>query len=133
MKWEQKLVVQTSKTVVSNMFISCRMQARRQLLQSDKVFGDQKKCRASLNCVKFFTDWVYDLCPELLRMASKLATNTGDIEACSEDDKQNESLDEFAQARLRSFAKSHKRIELNFTILNMGVVCVCTVGSLPHE
>lgn len=55
-------------------------------------------------------------------MASKLAKNTGEIEDCYEDEKQNECFDDSEQARLRALAKSGKRNRVDYFNVKDGVI-----------
>lgn len=84
------------------MFLFHKLQPRQQLLESDKFFGYVNKYRTYLIFVNSFADWVYDLFPKLLHMASKLATHTGGIEDCYDNGKKNEFLNDSQQSRFKT-------------------------------
>ena len=73
LRWEQKLVTQTFKTLRVNAFIAWRMSVKRELLASHSRFGGLDRYRQVLNSVQYLADFSLDASRELLSFANKLA------------------------------------------------------------
>lgn len=66
MKWEQKFVTQTLKTLAVNSFITWRMHPEKDIFQRNSLFRSFDSFRLSLNSVSPIADFVFDLCKDLL-------------------------------------------------------------------
>lgn len=72
LKWEQKIVSQTFKTLAVNSFIAWRMTTRKDLLQSKETFQSVDCYRRNLNKIQSLADFVYDVSKELVLYSEKL-------------------------------------------------------------
>lgn len=77
LKWEQKLVSQTFKTVAINAFIGWRMSEKAQLLEDKVQFGTLDSYRDALNSVESLADFIYVASRELLAYAENLSKLDG--------------------------------------------------------
>lgn len=108
LKWEQKIVSQTLKTVAINAFLAWRMFKRQEILQSDTELKSLESFRNSLNRVQATADFMSDIATDLLNYASTL----------HDDENRNEDLPEgitgTEKETLISMAKVRKRKRLGF-------------------
>lgn len=112
--WEQKIVLQTLKTLVVNAFLAWRMSQRRDLLKSSDVFRGVEQFRSALNNVQSYGDFVHDLAPELLRYAEGLGP-------VSENELEQVSLGDPEGVRLSDLAKRRPGRRVNFFNTSEGV------------
>ena len=106
LRWEQKLVIQTLKTLAVNAFTSYRLQCKAHLLESRDAFGGMKRFRDFLNTVQSLADFIYDVSGELLQHADGLQVSS------AVPDVMNAPAGNISKAclsRLSSLAKSRKR------------------------
>ena len=107
LKWEQKIVSQTLKTLAINAFIAWRMAEKESLLQSKEAFGSLEKFRASLNKVQSLADFIHDVSRELLAHAEILKRTDGLSE---EDETMEVTADEIVHLRALAVSRKKKRI-----------------------
>lgn len=69
LRWEQKLIVQTIKSVVANAYILFETTQRMDLLNGNNSFPGIEKYRVVINLQSSFGNFTFDLCPQLLRYA----------------------------------------------------------------
>ncbi|PXF43292.1 hypothetical protein BWQ96_06931 [Gracilariopsis chorda] len=100
MKWEQKVVTQTLKTLSVNAFISWRMSQKRDLLQSKETFRSLKSYRQALNGIQSLADFVHDASKELIVYAQSLGT---------EDNAETLEVHQDEIQRLHTLARTRKR------------------------
>ncbi|PXF43989.1 hypothetical protein BWQ96_06222 [Gracilariopsis chorda] len=105
MKWEQKVVTQTLKTLSVNAFISWRMSQKRDLLQSKETFRSLKSYRQALNGIQSLADFVHDASKELIFYAQSLGT---------EDNAETLEVPQDEIQRLHTLARTRKRRHLVF-------------------
>lgn len=80
LRWEQKLVFQTLKTVVVNVFVGWQILTRSDVLESAETFRSLHRYRTILNKLQSFGDFVFDLPIQLLRHASRVVNNDEHLE-----------------------------------------------------
>ena len=73
LKWEQKVVTQIFKSLAVNAWLAWRQLQKEDLLKSKESFKGLDQFRHSLNNIESFADFVFELIPELLTYAEKLA------------------------------------------------------------
>ncbi|PXF43106.1 hypothetical protein BWQ96_07140 [Gracilariopsis chorda] len=105
MKWEQKVVTQTLKTLSVNAFISWRMSQKRDLLQSKETFRSLKSYRQALNGIQSLAEFVHDASKELIVYAQSLGT---------EDNAETLEVHQDEIQRLHTLARTRKRRRLVF-------------------
>ena len=72
LKWEQKIVSQTIKTLAVNSFIAWRISEKKGMLESKEAFHSLDYFRDSLNALESLADFVCNVSSELLTYADKL-------------------------------------------------------------
>lgn len=78
LRWEQKLVLQTLKTMTVNKYVAHHMYLWKELRKSEESFGSIDRYRHLLNNVAsfedfLFGDFLFDICAWLLQHASMVA------------------------------------------------------------
>ena len=71
-KWEQKVVWKTLKTLFVNEFIAYRMSERPELMETPCSFQNVNLYRQNLNNVESLSDFCFEACTELFRVADTL-------------------------------------------------------------
>lgn len=108
LKWEQKRLLQTLKTVAINSFIAWRMHKRREFLENKESFQSLRAFRHALNTTQSMADFIYDLCKELLVYAESV-----DV-APEGPDEEEEAIGETERQRLSELAKKRKKKRMLF-------------------
>lgn len=108
LKWEQKVVSQTIKTLAINAFIAWRMDQKKELLETKETFQSLNFYRRSLNEVESLADFTYEVSRELLNYAKSLETSEI-VETPNDDVVSDQDLQ-----RLCSLAARRKRKRLLF-------------------
>lgn len=111
LNWEQKIVSQTLKNLAVNAFIAWRMRQRSDLLESMDKFGGVDKFRTALNKVQSLGDFIFEVCPELLRHADRIATER---DASETPNAETVDTDNATGARLLKLAKQRKANRVDF-------------------
>ena len=108
LRWEQKIVCQTMKTLAVNAFIAWRMSEKRSLLQSREEFHSLKYFRNSLNAAQSFAEFIYDTSTELLAYADELrrAEDANEAIECTDE----VSPDEVVRLRTLALRRKKKRL-----------------------
>jgi transposase-like protein len=75
LKWEQKIVSQTFKTLTVNSFISWRITENKRSLENKDTFKGLDHFRGTLNTLQSLSDFALDAAVELLEYAEKLQKN----------------------------------------------------------
>ena len=129
LRWEQKLVIQTIKTLAVNAFTSYRLQCKSKYLGSQEDFGSLNSFRASLNSVQSLADFIFDVSEEILEHADILQrASTRDA---SMSHALTDSMSGAVTSRLSSLGKSRKRKRLLFFNEEDGINL--RIRSSPHR
>lgn len=75
LKWEQKVVSQTIKTLAINSFLAWRMAQKKDMLGTKEVFQSLQYNRRTLNEVESLADFTYEMSRELLNYAKSLESS----------------------------------------------------------
>lgn len=117
LKWEQKLVSQTFKTLLVNTFYAWQMMTKRSLLDTKEGFQSLNHFRARLNAVQSLSEFILDSAQELLVYAGELRMATESPARTIQGDRQQEGQGQVqvtvAEANsLRRLAELRKRNRL---------------------
>jgi YqaJ-like viral recombinase domain len=115
LKWEQKVVTQTIKTLAVNSFVAWRMRQKRSLLESKESFQNVEYYRGCLNAVQSLADFVLDASKELAQRADTLERDRRDEVDSNERGRLNSvEVSDDEALRLRAEARLKKRYRLSF-------------------
>ena len=120
LRWEQKMVTQTLKTLLTNGFICWRICTIYDISNSDDVFGSLLSFRNKLNHLEPFGDYVNHTCRELFTYADKLEriqTNLASnniVTSTSSSNPTSSVLEDSEIARLRLLGSKQKKRRLRF-------------------
>lgn len=112
MKWEQKAVGQTLKTLFVNSCIAWRIVEKKDLVDDGEMFQSLNFYRQSLNSVDSLSDFCFEASAELLRYADTLDQPTTEHDMNAETDDVENIGEEAAQ--LTALAVQRKRNRLSF-------------------
>ena len=115
LKWEQKVVTQTLKTLAVNAFVAWRMRQKKSLLENKESFQNLEYYRGCLNAVQSLADFVLDASRELIERADvrEMEIHRG-VDASVTGGMISSDISGDEGARLRAEAKLRKRYRLPF-------------------